>query len=238
MVTRPEPGATETARRLEELGFVPIKLPLQEISALPVGADAVPDKIAAVAVTSANAIRRAPGELLGRLEALPCFAVGDRAASVARAAGFTDVVEGRGDAQSLADTVIAKRPTGPVVYLCGRVRRPHFEQRLAGAGIAVVPVETYDTATIVRTTDEISAALAATPVACALVYSANTAEALVETIRHPGLENTFKSTIFACISNRVAEVLAGNVQSKILVAAEPSEIALFTLLKQRLDGAS
>ena len=45
----------------------------------------------------------------------------------------------------------------------------------------------------------------------------------------PVLENMFKSTIFACISTRVADVLAGNVQSKILVAAEPSEIALLYL---------
>ena len=28
LVTRPEPGASQTARRLQELGFVPVKLPL------------------------------------------------------------------------------------------------------------------------------------------------------------------------------------------------------------------
>jgi uroporphyrinogen-III synthase len=238
LVTRPEPGATETARRLKELGFVPIKLPLQEIRALPVSADAVPGKIAAVAVTSANAIRHTPGELLGKLAAFPCFAVGDTTGSIARAAGFSNVIEGRGDAESLADTVITKRPAGPVAYLCGRVRRPLFEQRLAGAGIAVVPVETYDTATIVRPADEISAALEAVPVNYALVYSANTAEALVETMRNSATEKTFKNTVFACISARVADVLAGSVRSKILVAAEPNEIALFTLLEQTVGGAS
>ena len=30
LVTRPDPGASETTRRLESLGFDPIKLPLQE----------------------------------------------------------------------------------------------------------------------------------------------------------------------------------------------------------------
>ena len=54
----------------------------------------------------------------------------------------------------------------------------------------------------------------------------------------PELENTFKSTRFACISSRVADVLAGRASGKILVAAEPSEIALLTLLKQTADGAS
>ena len=73
LVTRPEPGASETARRLEELGFVPIKLPLQEIFALPVGTDAIRSKIGAVAVTSANAIRHAPRGLLARLAAFAMF---------------------------------------------------------------------------------------------------------------------------------------------------------------------
>ena len=31
LVTRPEPGATETARRLEAMGFTPVVLPLTEI---------------------------------------------------------------------------------------------------------------------------------------------------------------------------------------------------------------
>ena len=60
LVTRPEPGATMTARKLELMGFRPVKLPLQEIRPLAVPRGAVPEGIAAVAVTSANAIRHAP----------------------------------------------------------------------------------------------------------------------------------------------------------------------------------
>ena len=170
---------------------------------------------------------------------MPCFAVGDTTGSIARAAGFTDVIEGRGDAETLAETVIARHPAGPVVYLCGRVRRPLFEQGLAEAGVDVIPVETYDTATVARTADEMSAAIGKPPVDYVLVYSANTAEALVEAMRHAGLEKKMlESTVFACISARVADVLADGVRSKVLVAAEPSEMALLTLLKQTADGVS
>ncbi|RWD19075.1 MAG: uroporphyrinogen-III synthase, partial [Mesorhizobium sp.] len=35
LVTRPEPGASRTAQRLEEMGFQPILLPLTETVALP-----------------------------------------------------------------------------------------------------------------------------------------------------------------------------------------------------------
>jgi uroporphyrinogen-III synthase len=238
LVTRPEPGASETARRLEELGLLPIKLPLQETLALPVEDAAVPDGATAVAITSANAIRYTPPALLAKLAGFPCFVVGASSARAARAAGFTNVIEGQGDAESLADTVIAKRPAEPVVYLCGRVRRPHFEQRLAGAGIAVTAVETYDTSTVIRTTDEVAAAIGEAPVDYVLVYSANSAEALVTTTSQPVLAGLFKTTMFACISARVADVLAGKVSGKILVAGEPRETALLALLHETADRAS
>src|SRR5687767_7485784 len=95
LVTRPEPGASETAQRLEALDFMPLKLPLHEIKPLSVNAAVIPTRVAAVAVTSANAIRHAPGELLERLLSVPCFAVGEATATTARAARFSNVTEGK-----------------------------------------------------------------------------------------------------------------------------------------------
>lgn len=237
LVTRPEPGASETAQRLEALGFLPLKLPLHEIRVLPVSADAIPRRIAAVAVTSANAVRLASGELISRLTGLSCFAVGEATAAAAQAAGFSRIVEGEGDAEALAETVITSRPAGLVVYLCGRVRHPLFEQRLTDAGVAVVPVETYDTARSARTSDEISAAIGERPVDYALLYSANASEALVETMGRAELKDLFKNTKFACISARIADALAGKVSGKILVAPEPNETALLALLRETAEPA-
>ncbi|TIM00109.1 MAG: uroporphyrinogen-III synthase, partial [Mesorhizobium sp.] len=76
LVTRPEPGASRTAQRLEDLGFKPILLQLTETVALPVDADRVAANAAAVAVTSANAVRHAPKEISAALAGLPCHAVG------------------------------------------------------------------------------------------------------------------------------------------------------------------
>ena len=71
---------------------------------------------------------------------LPCFAVGETTAEACRAAGFALVVAGGEDAGTLADTIIDRHLPGPVAYLCGRVRRPLFEEKLACAGITVVAV--------------------------------------------------------------------------------------------------
>ena len=150
-----------------------------------------------------------------------------------------DVVEGGAMPKAWRTPLSPSVPAGPVVYLCGRVRRPHFEQRLAEAGIAVVPVETYDTATIVRTTDEISAALAATPVDYALVYSANAAEALVETIRHRWTWKIRSKARFLLASPAASRRFWPAMRrAKFWSPRNQAKPRCFTLLKQRLDGAS
>lgn len=230
LVTRPEPGASETTLRLKELGLHPIKLPLQETQGLDVPDDVVSKDIAAVAVTSANAFRHAAPELLQRLRSLPCYAVGEATAAAAQAAGFSDVTEAGGDAGTLAGTIAAVRPAGPVVYLCGSVRRPLFEQRLANAGVTVVAIETYCTAKRVRPISKVLAAAGERPIDIVLLYSANAAEALVETMSRPGLEGLFERATYLCLSPRIAETLAGKVNGRILSAAEPSETALLALI--------
>lgn len=230
LVTRPEPGASETALRLKELGLHPIKLPLQETQALAVPDGAVGENIAAVAITSANAVRHAPPELLQRLVNLPCFAVGEATAAAAQAAGFAQVTEAGGDAGTLAGTIAAVRPAGSLAYLCGSVRRPLFEQRLADAGVTFVAVETYCTAKRVRPASKVLAAAAERPIDIVLLYSANAAEALTETIAKPGLEGLFRATAYLCLSPRIADALAGKIKGRILAAAEPSETALLALI--------
>jgi len=281
LVTRPEPGASQTAARLVALGFEPVKLPLQEtrplvvdlaafevrpplrlasqatslpfdgveegrLSSTPLGGGEVarpqgetewgnltPDRLVsamAVAFPSASAIRHAPRELLARLVGLPCFAVGEATADAAREAGFRNVTVAGGDAESLAQAIVAARLTGPVAYLCGKVRRPVFEQRLAQAGIEVVAVETYDTVSL-----EPEAGVAdGNPVDFVLVYSANAASRLAEAEELAGMT---AGAVFICISERVAEAL-GSMGGKILVAEEPNETAVLKVLGAAVKPAS
>ncbi|MEP9387502.1 uroporphyrinogen-III synthase [Mesorhizobium sp. KR9-304] len=237
LVTRPEPGASETARRLETLGFDAHKLPLHEIRTLPVDAGVIPDDVATVAITSANAIRHAPQDVINRLKHLPCFAVGASTARSATDAGFSNVIAGGGDAEGLAETIAGRRPSLPLAYLCGRVRRPAFEKRLAHEGIPIHAVETYDTVGLSYTAEEVLNLTTRHPIDFALVYSANAAEILAATIRRPQLENLFENTLFACISDRVAQALGGWPRGRIRIAREPSETALLYLLGHTADGA-
>ncbi|RWK06954.1 uroporphyrinogen-III synthase [Mesorhizobium sp.] len=229
LVTRPEPGASRTARRLEAQGFQPILLPLTETAALPVEASSFP-AAAAVAVTSANAVRHAPGELVAALVALPCHAVGKRTAEACRAAGFTSVSDGPGYAEALAGALADELAGKEIVYLCGRVRFPAFEERLAAAGAHVRPVETYDTVDLDYSGADVIARSSGMPVEAVLLYSAKAASAMTDLAQRPSLEHLFENTEFLVLSARVAEALGEVGGQKVRIAAQPDEDALLALL--------
>jgi len=235
LVTRPEPGATMTARKLRSMGFEPVKLPLQEIRPIaPRGA--LPGGIAAVAITSANAIRCAPPALISALAGLPCFTVGKATAAAAREAGFADIRQGEGDAVRLARSLVQSHPDGTIVYLTGRVRLPDFEKTLTEGGFAAFAVETYDTVSVDRPAERLTAAVAGRSLDYALIYSANAGRSLAEAIDTPEIKALFDKTTLVCISPRVAELFGGRQRGKILVAGEPTETSLLSLLSGPVKG--
>lgn len=144
LVLRPEPGASATAEALRAEGHEAVVFPIGKVVSLAVhGIDS--SRLTAVAATSANGVRHAPASLIGDLRDLPFFAVGEATASAARAAGFKNVVIADGDGQSLARLVLQNLVAGDrLLYLCGHVRRPEFEQACADAAVALVATETYD----------------------------------------------------------------------------------------------
>jgi uroporphyrinogen-III synthase len=230
LVTRPEPGASQTAERLRIAGFSPLVLPLSETRALPVVS--VPESFDVVAVTSANAIRHTSRALLDRLAGSRCYAVGQKTEAIVGQAGFTDIVTGPGDAEALADAIISAEKRGAaILYLCGRVRLPAFEERLRSAGIGVHPVETYDTAGISHESSSIRRLLDERPVDAVLLYSARAAEAFASIVSRPELAFLFKAAGLFCLSSRVASAFGGYDTIEIHIAAEPNEEALLQLLE-------
>jgi uroporphyrinogen-III synthase len=234
LVTRPQPGASRTARRLQELGFEPILLPLTETVALPGDANAAGGNTAAVAITSGNAVRHAPKELIEALAALPCHAVGARTAETARAAGFLSVSEGPGDAEKLAEAIAAGLSGKAIVYLTGRVRFPAFEARLRQAGVEVRAIETYDTISLDYSDDEIRAHLSGQAVDAVLLYSAKAAAAMRALANRPRLDDLLGKTQVFALSGRIASAFGDAAGKKKRVAREPQEEALLELLH---DGA-
>ncbi|WP_034658148.1 uroporphyrinogen-III synthase [Chelativorans sp. J32] len=228
LVTRPEPGATRTARKLAALGFEPVLLPLTRIEPLPL--DALPDleKFSAVAIPSANAVRHLPPAFLKQISHLPAFAVGERTGQVAAEAGLSVSDSSAGDAQRLAGRIIDTVASGShILYLCGRVRRNILESRLTAAGLPVTAVETYDTMPLPISNDEFRDATANRPIDSVLVYSAFAAEVLSPFV------SLLKTALFIAISERVAQKLPDIAGMRVLAAREPTEEAMLSMLPRR-----
>ncbi len=233
LVTRPEPQAARTARRLAETGFEALTLPLTRIVGLPVDASALPGTIDAVAVTSANALRHLPPALVATLADKRCFAVGERTARLARDLGFRDVIAGPGDAGALAAEIVRRMDTkAAIAYPCGRVRLAGFEARLAGAGFAVHPIETYDTVPIDHPSAALAAVVGAEPIDAVLLYSADAAGLFAKLAWPPERRLLLARAHYLCMSARVAAALKEVEAAYVDVAAEPTEQALLGLLAQ------
>ncbi len=232
LVTRPEPGASRTAARLRAMGFEPVLLPLSKTVPLAVDPGASLGRADAIAITSANAIRHAPVELLERLKALPCHAVGTRTAAAAREAGFMSVTGGPGDAATLAGRLAGIVAGQSLIYLCGRVRFAGFEERLAAAGVHVQPTETYDTVAVDYSSEDVIETLGGGKVDTILLYSATAAAAACELIARPELRHLFEGVQIAALSARIADAYAAS-GSGIRVATKPREDDLLALLEQR-----
>ena len=109
LITRPEPGAAETAQALAALGWDPVLAPALTLAALPFKP---PPSCQALVITSRAAARALPAS------ALSVIAVGEATATEARARGFGGVEAAAGDAAldlgpEMADEAL-DRPGGGV----------------------------------------------------------------------------------------------------------------------------
>ena len=138
-ITRTEPGASETAERVREAGFVPVVAPLLvvesvEVAPLPPGTD--------IAFTSPNGPRHFRGATSGT-----AWCVGERTAEAAREAGFADVRTGPGDVEGLTQLILeegrAPLVRAPLVHWAGAHVRGRLAETLREAGRDAMRITAY-----------------------------------------------------------------------------------------------
>jgi uroporphyrinogen-III synthase len=230
LVTRPEPGASKTARRLAAAGFEPVVMPLSQVRPLPIRPLAV-SGFAAIALTSANAVRHLPETVAAICSDRPLFVVGEATARAARAAGLTLAGQGAGDGSGLAALIAERVPSGAtVLYPCGRPRDGELERVLEARGISVEAVEIYETVACDIADADIAQAARPGPLDMALVYSAESARHLSRLASSEPGRQLLAGTRVLAISDKCASSLSGSVFGGIGVAERPDEDAMFDLL--------
>lgn len=225
LVTRPQPGADQTARRLSGLGIEPLVLPFTEMVKLVHRLDdAVLKNADAVVVTSANALRHADKRMLNKLKHLPVFTVGDATKDAALDKGLSNVVSANGDAHDLSGLVTERlKPNSSIVYLCGKTRTDDIEMNFAKAGFKIWSVETYQTIKVSQLTYKLGQLMEHHTLDGVLLYSGISAHIYSEVWSDRTAGKSIAIPMSFCISERAKATLSPALQSQVIVCSQPRD---------------
>ncbi|MFK4770007.1 uroporphyrinogen-III synthase [Rhizobium sp. ZW T2_16] len=233
VVTRPEISAAKTAERLRLLGHDPVLLPLSKAMHHPqVATDALALPHSALIVTSAEALRALANtdysSEIGRN--IQLFAVGEKTATAANAAGFGNIHIGAGNGTGLADLIASTldKPDLPLLYLAGKPRAGSLEGRLEELGLPVRVAEIYEMIPVEYPPEEFYERLRTRPPQAVLLYSRENALRFFEIVERHAL--SFTETKILCISTRTADAVPAAFRAHLRIAESPDENALLALL--------
>jgi uroporphyrinogen-III synthase len=227
LVTRPLDDANETAALLKARGHDPVVAPLLEVRYH----DGQPlhlDGVQAILATSANGVRAVARRT--SLRDIPVFAVGSQTAQAARDAGFGDVRDADGNADTLAASVMAgaNPANGPLLHAAGAEAEGRFAAALTAAGFTVRTEVLYDVPAVAELP---AAATAAFPALDAvLLFSARSAQAFVDGVTRAGLAPACNRLTAVAISAAAAKPLAALAFRAIRVAAHPNKASVLDRL--------
>jgi uroporphyrinogen-III synthase len=225
LITRPEPGASETAARVAALGWQPVLAPVLAITPRPIG-EVGP--MQAVLVTSGNAVPA----LAALPRGLRLLAVGDATAARARAAGFSDVHSAGRDAAALAELAgrLCRPDAGELLLVSGEGRGRPLAEALRAAGFTVQHRVAYAAAPVAALPPAAVGALRSGAVRVALFFSPESARAWVWLLQRDELTGMLEQVEALALSPATAQALAPLPWRHIRVASQPTQDDLLTLM--------
>jgi uroporphyrinogen-III synthase len=226
LITRPEPGAGHTAKRIAAMGLTPIVAPL--LSIRPVAVRLPPlMQIAAIIMASGNAVDFLPAAC----RALPLLTVGNATAHRATQAGFTHVASADGDAVALAELVRQriKPRDGTLLLAAGRGQSLALTAELRASGYRVARRVVYAAMPVEQLPESARDALSGNPTV--LLFSAATAQYFLRLVRRAGLLDRLVNCEAITIGPQAAMALSEVPWARIRVAHTPTQDAMLALLR-------
>lgn len=233
LVTRPEPGAAETARALTALGWDPVLAPALRLEARPSALAQGLARAQALLLTSRTAARALPPT------DLPVLAVGEATAAEARRQGCRNVTAAAGDAEALAALAAATLDpaAGPLLLAVGTGYGQELALALRQAGFRVRRRVAYIAAPATELPGAARQALAAGEIVAAMFFSPRSAESTISMLRTAGLAETTSGIVALAISPRVAAALRADSAAlawlAVRIAERPDQDSLLQLLGPR-----
>lgn len=234
MVTRPEPDASDQARKLGQMGLDALVEPMLEIEFLQAkGLDEAVAAAQALIATSRNGLRAlARTPVIGRALGTPVLAVGPGTAKLAREMGFEKVHEGAGRAQDLVAVAdeTCDPAIGPLVHLAGEELAFDLKGELEAQGFSVLQPTLYRAGVKVALSAAAKGEIGSGALAGVILMSPRTANIYAHLIAASGLEGTMGSLMHFCLSQAVAEQISDIPDARYLVANRPREDDLLALI--------
>lgn len=228
LVTRPEPGLSETLAAVAAAGWRPHASPALVVQPRPLAATPYPP--AAVVLTSGQAVACAAASLSADV---PLFAVGARTAERARQAGFTQVYSADGDAAALAMLLIRHRAPadGTLLLLSGAGQGRDLARVLRQAGFRVLRRIAYEARPAATIGPQAKQALEQGEIAAILFFSALSARYWLAALPDGPVRLAACSARAVVISASVATVLhASGWAGPVVVAKHPDAAAMLDAL--------
>lgn len=228
LITRPEPGAGETAILVAAMGLRPVVAPFLTVQARPVH---LPPRagVAAVLMASGNAAAGFPADW----HHIPVLTVGGATARRAREAGFTETASAEGDAMALAALVRQRlHPRdGALLLAAGEGQSLALAAALRHDGFRVVRRVVYAARPARELPIAARQALDDPATRVVLFFSAETARHFMRLVRRAGLLDRLRGREAITIGAKAAMALEGMGWSRIRVAGGPNQQEMLSLLR-------
>lgn len=226
LVTRSEPGASQTAERLKAAGYTPIVEPVFAIEPI----ETVLPDFDALAFTSANGVREF-AKLSSRRDT-PVFCVGARTADEALYVGFGNVASADGDVEALG-TLIEDRllRSARILHTGNEEARGDLAGRLRAAGFAAEFVAIFRAAPAPAPGPVLAAHLAGKPgFDAVLIHSPRGAAILA------GFANGSQAALNVAAISAAAVAPLAAVAGRTEIASRPDEPSLLSALARLVSS--
>ena len=228
LVTRPREDADRFAKALTERGHEAVISPLLTVESRQETVDLA--GVGALIFTSVNGLRAFAANSTER--SLPVYAVGDRTATAAQAAGFTDVRSAAGDVEALSAKIAAtwQPSAGTLLHAAGVRTAGDLTGQLEAAGFSLRRKVLYEARPAETLPEAARTALQSGKVDAVAFFSPRTAGTFVRLVRASGLERSTHGLSAVCLSPAVATEAKALIWADVRVAAQPTEAALLATL--------
>lgn len=225
LVTRPEPGASETAARLVAMGFEAVLAPVLAVQARTLASVGAPQ---AVLVTSGNALPALPESLHRTL----LLAVGDATAARAKSAGFKNVISAGKDAAALAELVarVCQPDAGALLLASGAGQGLKLVTDLRARGFRVRRRVAYAAHPVAALPGAARIALDGGHIGAALFFSPETARVFMTILQRDMPPTVVRPIRALALSAATAAPLRGLPWHRVSIASHPTQDDLLALL--------